>query len=109
MKLIRYGQIGQEKPGVQLKDGTRIDVSGFGLDYDDQFFGNNEIENLSKWVEENKEKCKIINLATISLKDIFSKNKKKIIQIGEVNPTNNLSKSNKEFTKSFSNKKTKFL
>ncbi len=61
MKLIRYGQIGQEKPGVQLKDGTRIDVSGFGLDYDDQFFGNNEIENLSKWVEENKEKCKIIS------------------------------------------------
>ena len=33
MKLIRFGERGQEKPGVLLKDGARIDASalGFGL------------------------------------------------------------------------------
>ncbi len=35
MKLIRMGEIGQEKPGVLLEDGARLDVSGFGSDYDE--------------------------------------------------------------------------
>jgi len=35
MKLIRMGEVGQEKPGVLLEDGTRLDVSGFGSDYDE--------------------------------------------------------------------------
>ena len=38
MKLIRFGTIGNEKPGVQLQDGTRIDVSKFTKDYDEFFF-----------------------------------------------------------------------
>ena len=37
MKLIRFGTIGNEKPGVQLQDGTRIDVSKFTNDYDEFF------------------------------------------------------------------------
>ena len=32
MKLLRYGIAGEEKPGVQLEDGTKIDVSAFGED-----------------------------------------------------------------------------
>ena len=40
MKLIRFGAIGHEKPGVQLANGTKIDVSGFGSDYNEEFFGN---------------------------------------------------------------------
>jgi 2,4-didehydro-3-deoxy-L-rhamnonate hydrolase len=38
MKLIRFGAPGAEKPGVQLQDGTRIDVSAFGRNYDEAFF-----------------------------------------------------------------------
>ena len=34
MKLIRFGAPGSERPGVQLDDGTRIDASAFGRDYD---------------------------------------------------------------------------
>lgn len=38
MKLIRFGDPGREKLGVLLNDGTRIDVSGFGSDYNEEFF-----------------------------------------------------------------------
>ena len=43
MKLIRFGEPGAEKPGVLLEHGTRIDVSRFGRDYDEEFFGGGEI------------------------------------------------------------------
>lgn len=39
MKLIRFGVVGGEKPGVQLDNGTRLDVSAFGQDYDELFLG----------------------------------------------------------------------
>ena len=57
MKLIRFGAVGQEKPGVQLANGTKIDVSGFGMDYNEEFFGNEGIEKLSTWLETNQESC----------------------------------------------------
>jgi 2,4-diketo-3-deoxy-L-fuconate hydrolase len=50
MKLIRMGEIGQEKPGVLLEDGTRVDVSGFGADYDEAFFAGGGIGKLRNWV-----------------------------------------------------------
>lgn len=60
MKLIRFGAEGQEKPGVQLDAGARIDVSGFGQDYTEEFFGNNGIEELKQWLTENQASCPII-------------------------------------------------
>ena len=53
MKLIRHGAPGREKPGVLLADGTRLDVSAFGSDYDEAFFANGGIENLSTWLRNN--------------------------------------------------------
>jgi len=50
MKLIRFGEIGREKPGVLLEDGTRLDVSGFGSDYDEEFFAGGGIPKLRNWV-----------------------------------------------------------
>jgi 2,4-didehydro-3-deoxy-L-rhamnonate hydrolase len=50
MKLIRFGARGQEKPGVLLKDGTRIDASSFGTDYNEQFFGNGGLGKLEAWL-----------------------------------------------------------
>ena len=32
MKLIRFGEVGREKPGLLLEDGTRLHASGFGSD-----------------------------------------------------------------------------
>jgi len=37
MKLIRFGDPGREKPGLQLEDGARVDASAFGSDYDEAF------------------------------------------------------------------------
>jgi len=53
VKLIRYGVPGREKPGVLLADGTRLDVSAFGSDYDEAFFESGGIEKLSKWLRNN--------------------------------------------------------
>lgn len=60
MKLIRFGAVGQEKPGVQLEDGTKIDVSGFGSDYNEEFFGNGGIEKLTAWLVDNQKNCAVV-------------------------------------------------
>ncbi len=57
MKLIRFGALGKEKPGVQLQEGTRLDVSQFFQDYDEAFFGTAGIEKLKVWLEKNKDHC----------------------------------------------------
>lgn len=57
MKLIRFGEIGKEKPGVQLENGTRLDVSAFGRDYNEDFFGTDGLEKLKKWLSENESSC----------------------------------------------------
>lgn len=50
MKLIRFGNPGQEKPGLQLPDGSRIDASALGSDYDENFFAGGGLARLSQWV-----------------------------------------------------------
>ncbi len=45
MKLIRFGNPGEEKPGV-LIDNKRYDVSHIVADYDTSFFGDSGISNL---------------------------------------------------------------
>ncbi|MFV0248155.1 MAG: fumarylacetoacetate hydrolase family protein [Tenacibaculum sp.] len=64
MKLIRFGEVGQEKPGIQLESGKRIDVSAFGEDYNEYFFGNQGINRLSEWLTKNEEKCPEISKET---------------------------------------------
>jgi 2,4-diketo-3-deoxy-L-fuconate hydrolase len=54
MKLIRFGLAGCEKPGLQLPDGRRIDVSGFGQDYDEAFFGGDGLQRLNHWLMEHE-------------------------------------------------------
>lgn len=61
MKLIRFGEVGNEKPGVQLLNGARLDVTAFGTDYNEDFFGNEGIAKLTKWLEENQENCPVID------------------------------------------------
>ncbi len=57
MKLIRFGKTGKEKPGVELPTGQRIDVSGFGSDYDEIFFGSGGINKLRKWLSQHQYTC----------------------------------------------------
>lgn len=60
MKLIRFGKTGSEKIGVQLSDGKRIDVSSFGGDYDEDFFGSKGIKKLKEWLTHHQESCPVI-------------------------------------------------
>jgi 2-keto-4-pentenoate hydratase/2-oxohepta-3-ene-1,7-dioic acid hydratase in catechol pathway len=53
MKLIRFGNPSQEKPGLLLSDGRRIDASGFGSDYDQAFFGGDGLARLAAWAAAN--------------------------------------------------------
>ena len=53
MKLIRFGKSGQEKPGVELDNGQRLDVSGFCDDYDENFYTTDGVKNLEFWLERN--------------------------------------------------------
>ncbi len=60
MKLIRFGEAGKEKPGIQLPNGTRIDVSGFAEDYTERFFETKGLERLEEWLKINQSKCEVI-------------------------------------------------
>lgn len=55
MKLIRYGQPGQERTGVQI-DGVNYDTSSFGSDYNEQFFESGGLLKLQEYLENNKGK-----------------------------------------------------
>jgi 2-keto-4-pentenoate hydratase/2-oxohepta-3-ene-1,7-dioic acid hydratase in catechol pathway len=57
MKLIRFGAVGEEKPGVQLVNGKKLDISAFGKDYNEEFFGNDGIEKLTDWLRKNQSSC----------------------------------------------------
>jgi 2,4-diketo-3-deoxy-L-fuconate hydrolase len=54
LKLIRFGATGFERPGVQLADGSRVDVSGASLgDYNESFFKDDGLTRLATWLEAN--------------------------------------------------------
>jgi 2,4-didehydro-3-deoxy-L-rhamnonate hydrolase len=53
MKLIRFGGSGEERPGVLMPDGSRVAVSGLVRDYDEDFFTNNGISELDRWLRSN--------------------------------------------------------
>lgn len=53
MKLIRFGEFGKEKIGVQI-DGVNYDVSALGGDYNEQFFAENGLAKLAEFVQEQK-------------------------------------------------------
>ena len=57
MKLIRFGEPGKERPGVQLEDGTRRDVSEGVSDYDESFFEGGGLERLRAWLASNAGKA----------------------------------------------------
>ncbi len=61
MKLIRFGAIGKEQPGIETLDGKRLDCSTFGEDWTEDFFGNNGLERLKVWLESNLDNLQEIN------------------------------------------------
>jgi 2-keto-4-pentenoate hydratase/2-oxohepta-3-ene-1,7-dioic acid hydratase in catechol pathway len=59
MKLIRFGELNKEKPGVHI-DGVNYDVSAFIQDYNESFFENDEFEMIAKIINNNKDQLPIV-------------------------------------------------
>jgi len=53
MQLIRWGRPGEEKPGILTNEGLRLDVSGFGSDFDEHFFASGSLQKLQTWLAAN--------------------------------------------------------
>jgi 2-keto-4-pentenoate hydratase/2-oxohepta-3-ene-1,7-dioic acid hydratase in catechol pathway len=49
MKLIRHGNLNNEKPGIVI-DGKNFDLDGFGEDYNEKFFETNGIKRLQDFI-----------------------------------------------------------
>ena len=49
MRLTRSGPSRQEKPGLQLADGSRIDASAFGEDWGERFLDTDGLRRLAAW------------------------------------------------------------
>ena len=60
MKLLRFGPAGNEKPGVLVND-QKLDVNGFGEDYDEEFLGTDGIHRLGTWLRDHANTCPIIS------------------------------------------------
>lgn len=52
MKLLRFGESGREKIGVQIAD-KNYDVSAFGEDYNERFFETDGIVRLQQFIDQN--------------------------------------------------------
>ncbi len=60
MKLIRFGEIGQEKPGLILENGKWIDVSPVVDDYDESFFEKDGVNRLAAWLTDHAETAPVV-------------------------------------------------
>jgi len=57
MRLIRFGQAGQERPGVLLSDGRRLDLENYCKDFSCDFFAEGGADRLRRWVRDNEGKA----------------------------------------------------
>ncbi|MGC4036865.1 MAG: fumarylacetoacetate hydrolase family protein [Chitinophagaceae bacterium] len=58
MKLIRFGELNKEKPGVIIDD-VQYDVSAFGEDYNEAFFESDGLKRLKFFLDKNKNLPKV--------------------------------------------------
>lgn len=54
MKLIRFGEFGKEKAGIQDPSGRNLDCSSFGEDWNEAFFASDGLKRLEEWLSKNQ-------------------------------------------------------
>lgn len=64
MKLLRFGKLGFERPGILNSNGEIVDISRFTTDYDPSFFEEGRFDTLSSWLQENKDSLPVIPAST---------------------------------------------
>jgi 2,4-diketo-3-deoxy-L-fuconate hydrolase len=57
MKLFRFGPVGGEKPGLIVDGVGRLDVSAFGEDYGEAFFGSDGPARLARFYAQQPGQC----------------------------------------------------
>lgn len=58
MKLIRFGKVGNEKPGVVTDSGKILDCSAYGADWTATFLGEtSRFADFEKWLASNSDSC----------------------------------------------------
>jgi 2,4-diketo-3-deoxy-L-fuconate hydrolase len=57
VRLFRFGPPDAERPGVALPDDTLIDVSAFGEDFGEDFFGSEGLGRLAAWLSKHAAAC----------------------------------------------------
>jgi 2,4-didehydro-3-deoxy-L-rhamnonate hydrolase len=62
IKLFRFGSFEKERPAVEYPNGTRLDVSAFGEDFNEKFFATDGITRLQNWLASNAGKCPKVGL-----------------------------------------------
>jgi 2-keto-4-pentenoate hydratase/2-oxohepta-3-ene-1,7-dioic acid hydratase in catechol pathway len=63
MRLIRCGPPGQEIPGVELADGTRLDASSLTNDFDERFLAEDGLAILEAWLRNRGPKRRTLDPA----------------------------------------------
>ena len=64
MKLLRFGEPGQEKPGIETNEDKWIDCSSFGSDWTEEFLGSGGIDRLEEWLKDNQTSCPEVSKET---------------------------------------------
>ncbi len=57
MRLFRHGPRGRERPGAALADDALLDVTAFGEDYGERFFGSDGSARLARWLAAHAGDC----------------------------------------------------
>jgi 2,4-didehydro-3-deoxy-L-rhamnonate hydrolase len=57
VKLFRFGDAGRERIGLLSPAAGRVDVSAFGEDYGESFFGSDGMARLARWYDEHAAEC----------------------------------------------------
>jgi 2,4-diketo-3-deoxy-L-fuconate hydrolase len=60
MKLFRFEKSGSIGIGMLNEAGKQIDISAFGHDINEDFFGNDGLEKLNNWLKTNEASCEEI-------------------------------------------------
>ena len=63
MKLIRFGEPGNESPGLQLDDGRLVNTSSVVNDYNEEFFSSDGLQKLQEWASTSADDAEQVNAA----------------------------------------------
>ena len=81
MKLTRFLKNGSPTPGLFLDAETILDASGFGEDWNEEFFGHDGLTRLRAWLEQQEDTAPRVKASEVALAPAIAR-PSKIICIG---------------------------